>query len=82
MVPQPKTLKTVLDDLESELELSTDDLNVILKQFRNRMDYGLAHEGQNMAMIPSFGRSMRGMHCDRNIAHSCVFVPHYAALWQ
>ncbi|UZJ53788.1 hypothetical protein CBS101457_003108 [Exobasidium rhododendri] len=54
MVPHPESLKTILDRMENEFDLTKKDLEVLLKRFRERMDYGLAHDGQNMAMIPSF----------------------------
>lgn len=55
MAPARLSLKAALDDLEHQFDLSTEDLNAILKRFRDRMDYGLKHDGQDMAMIPSFG---------------------------
>jgi hexokinase len=55
MAPRRTTLKDALDDIEDQFSLPKEDLNAILKRFRDRMEHGLAHDGQDMAMIPSFG---------------------------
>lgn len=54
----PPAVKTTLSDalstLQSEFSLDTDALNSLSKHFIKAMDYGLANEGADMAMIPSF----------------------------
>jgi len=59
MAPRQTSLKDALDDIEEQFDLSKDNLNAILKRFRNRMEYGLAHDGQDMAMIPTFGEGSK-----------------------
>jgi len=56
MPPHRLSLAEALQDVEKQFELTTDDLNAILKRFRQQMELGLAENGQDMAMIPSFGK--------------------------
>lgn len=55
MAPREITLIEALQDVEKQFELTTADLNGILKRFLQQMELGLAKDGQDMAMIPSFG---------------------------
>jgi len=55
MPPHRPSLADALQDIEKQFDLTTDNLNAILKRFRQQMEVGLAQNGQDMAMIPSFG---------------------------
>lgn len=55
MPPHRPSLADAMQDIEKQFDLTTDDLNAILKRFRQQMELGLAQNGQDMAMIPSFG---------------------------
>lgn len=55
MAPPVQTLSASLDAVEAEFALDKADLDRILARFLDRMDHGLANDGQDMAMIPSFG---------------------------
>lgn len=57
MAPHRPALADALQDIEKQFDLTTADLDAILKRFRQQMDLGLAKNGQDMAMIPSFGES-------------------------
>lgn len=60
MPPHRLSLAEALQDVERQFDLTTDDLHAILKRFRQQMELGLAENGQDMAMIPSFGGSPIG----------------------
>lgn len=49
------TLSSALGAIEAQFALPLDSLVHILARFRDRMVHGLAHDGADMAMIPSFG---------------------------
>lgn len=49
-----KTLVQALDEVEKQLALPKDVLEAILHRFIDRMHHGLANDGQDMAMIPTF----------------------------
>lgn len=55
MAPRRLSLQETLDGIEAQFALEKKDLLAILKRFRNQMDHGLANDGQDMAMIPTFG---------------------------
>lgn len=65
MAPRKVTLVEALRDVEEQFELTTTDLNGILKRFLQQMELGLAKDGQDMAMIPSFGEEMFGRMCSQ-----------------
>ncbi|MCO5608380.1 hypothetical protein L7F22_062589 [Adiantum nelumboides] len=54
MAPRRLSLQETLDGIEAQFALEKKDLLAILKRFRNQMDHGLANDGQDMAMIPTF----------------------------
>ncbi|KAI8333944.1 hypothetical protein BC941DRAFT_462443 [Chlamydoabsidia padenii] len=45
---------SIFQQLTQELEVSTDRIRTIVKQFNEEMDKGLDHEGATVPMIPSF----------------------------
>ena len=55
MAPRRLSLQETLDGIEAQFVLEKKDLLAILKRFRHQMDHGLANDGQDMAMIPTFG---------------------------
>lgn len=48
------TLSSALSALEAEFSLDASALHALSAHFIKAMDYGLAHEGADMAMIPSY----------------------------
>lgn len=46
--------KSVLDELELELTISSNRLHIITQQMIKEMKRGLAHDNQTMKMIPSY----------------------------
>ena len=53
----PETLR-ILDEIGSQFELDNGKLHEILNNFVEKFDYGLAHYGHPMAMIPTFVRGV------------------------
>lgn len=52
---QDARLAAAVERIEAEFALSKATLEAILARFIDRMKHGLANDGQDMAMIPSFG---------------------------
>lgn len=50
----PQSITEALKDVEAEFTLDTSDLNALVQRFHELMDYGLANDGADMAMIPTF----------------------------
>lgn len=49
-----KTIADALKGVEAEFQLDTNDLCALAGRFQELMDHGLANDGADMAMIPSF----------------------------
>lgn len=54
-------LQKAVQEIESQFTLSKEGLHAILERFLDRMAYGLRNDGQDMAMIPSFGTYSSGI---------------------